>query len=359
MSTRAWGRIHKWSSLICTLFMLLLCLTGLPLIFHEEILHMTVMPEAPPMPEGTPRASLDELVRAARERQPDKVIRYMFWEEGEHPHITGVSMASRIDAPPEEFHTLLIDSRTARVLAEPRLDEGFIYLMQRLHTDMFAGLPGMLFLGLMGLLLALAIVSGVALYYPFMRRLKFGALRMRRSPRVKWLDWHNLLGIVTVVWLLLVGATGSINTLNRIIVGLWQMGQMAEMTQRYQGLPPVENPARLEQSLRAAQAAAPDMKVGLIAFPGTLFSSPHHYTFFLKGTQPVTSRLLKPALVDANTATLTDSRDLPWYAQTLLLSQPLHFGDYGGLPLKVLWAVLDVIAIAVLISGLYLWRRKQ
>jgi uncharacterized iron-regulated membrane protein len=42
------------------------------------------------------------------------------------------------------------------------------------------------------------------------------------------------------------------------------------------------------------------------------------------------------------------------------MSQPLHFGDYGGMPMKILWAVLDVLTIVVLISGIYLWivRRK-
>ena len=34
---RRWSWIHKWSSLVCTVFMLLLCLTGLPLIYHHEI----------------------------------------------------------------------------------------------------------------------------------------------------------------------------------------------------------------------------------------------------------------------------------------------------------------------------------
>ncbi|MBU1459972.1 MAG: PepSY domain-containing protein, partial [Gammaproteobacteria bacterium] len=37
------------------------------------------------------------------------------------------------------------------------------------------------------------------------------------------------------------------------------------------------------------------------------------------------------------------------------LSQPLHFGDYGGRPMQILWAVLDVLTIIVLGSGLYLW----
>jgi uncharacterized iron-regulated membrane protein len=49
---------------------------------------------------------------------------------------------------------------------------------------------------------------------------------------------------------------------------------------------------------------------------------------------------------------------MPWYAKILLLSQPLHFGDYGGLPLKIIWAILDLMTIVVLGSGLYLWWHK-
>lgn len=358
MSTQTWSWIHKWSSLVSTVFLLLLCITGLPLIFHEEIEHMAGVVEAPPMPPGTPYASLDRIAQAAQERRPGEVIRYMFWDQDEHPDLTYVSMARALDAPPDENNALIVDSRTARVLDEPATDEGFMYIMLRLHTDMFAGLPGMLFLGAMGLLMAVAIVSGVVLYYPFMRRLKFGTLRAGRSARIKWLDWHNLLGIVTVVWLLVVGVTGSINTLSRIVLGVWQMDQMAEMTAPYRGLPPVTQPAHLQASLETARAAVPGMTVSLVAFPGTMFSSPHHYTFFMKGSTPVTSRLLKPALVDASTGALTDSREMPWYVKTLFLSQPLHFGDYGGLPLKVLWAILDIFTIIVLGSGLYLWLRK-
>ncbi|HBT32374.1 MAG TPA: hypothetical protein DEB15_05845, partial [Pusillimonas sp.] len=62
-----------------------------------------------------------------------------------------------------------------------------------------------------------------------------------------------------------------------------------------------------------------------------------------------------PVLVDAQTLEVTDNRPLPWYMTALLLSEPLHFGDYGGMPMKILWAVLDVITIILLGSGLYLW----
>ncbi|CAO3425138.1 hypothetical protein [Azospirillum doebereinerae] len=50
---------------------------------------------------------------------------------------------------------------------------------------------------------------------------------------------------------------------------------------------------------------------------------------------------------------------MPWYMLALRLSQPLHFGDYGGLPLKILWALLDIVAIVILGSGLYLWWTRR
>ena len=79
----------------------------------------------------------------------------------------------------------------------------------------------------------------------------------------------------------------------------------------------------------------------------------------MRGDTAFTSRLIKPVLVDAQTAAFTATREMPWYIVTLLLSQPLHFGDYGGLPLKILWGALDVIAIVVLGSGIYLWWKRR
>lgn len=360
MNVKLWFLVHKWTSLICTLFLLLLCITGLPLIFHEEIDHtFGDEVEAPPMSADTPATSLDAVATAALKQRPDAVIRYMFWDAEEHPNITFVSMAKTIDAPPDENIDVVIDSRTARVLDEPPPASGFMHIMLRLHVDLFAGLPGMLFLGFMGLLFVVAIVSGVVLYAPFMRKLDFGTVRTQRSARLKWLDLHNLLGVVTLVWALVVGLTGAINTLNQIVVGLWQRDQLAVMTAPYAGLPAPEQLGSVQTALTVASAAVPSMHVSLIAWPGTPFTSQHHYGVFLRGNTPLTSRLLQPALVDAQTGELTDTRAMPWYVQTLFLSQPLHFGDYGGLPLKIIWALLDVITLVVLGSGLYLWLGRR
>ncbi|MBO3275153.1 PepSY-associated TM helix domain-containing protein [Pseudomonas schmalbachii] len=356
-AVRVWSFVHKWSSLVCTLFMLLLCITGLPLIFHHEIQHAQ-MPELAEVQPGTPAPGLDSIIASARAARPGEVVPYAYFDD-EDPLVmvaSGRSMA----APPDELFYQFYDLRSGQHLDVAQPTEGFMYIMLRLHMDMFAGLPGMLFLGVMGLLLVVAIVSGVVLYAPFMRKLDFATVRRQRGTRTRWLDLHNLLGIVTLVWLTVVGVTGSINTLAMPIERMWQASELVEMAASHRDLPPPTQLAPAASAIAAAERAMPDMKVRTVAFPGSPFASPHHYGIYLVGDSPLTSRLLTPALADAATGEITAMREMPLYAKTLFVSQPLHFGDYGGLPLKIVWALLDVASIVVLGSGLYLWlaRRK-
>ena len=228
------------------------------------------------------------------------------------------------------------------------------FLLQ-LHTDMFLGLPGMLFLGAMGTLFVAAIVSGVVLYAPFMRKLEFGTVRHGQSTRLKWLDYHNLLGVVTVAWVTVVGLTGIMNTLATPIIDNWKTHELADLVAPYANAPQPTVDASLDAAVNRAVAEAPGMELQFVAFPGSGFSTDYHYAIFLHGHTPLTEHIIVPALVSADDGSFAGMREMPWYVKALSLSGPLHFGDYGGLFLKMVWAVLDVITIFVLASGLYLW----
>ncbi|HZI44201.1 MAG TPA: PepSY-associated TM helix domain-containing protein [Ilumatobacter sp.] len=114
-----------------------------------------------------------------------------------------------------------------------------------------------------------------------------------------------------------------------------------------------------DQAVTAARAATGLSQVRFMAFPGNDFATPHHFVAFMNGDSPVTSRLMTPVLIDGETSVVIDQRPLTGITKALLISQPLHFGDYGGLPLKILWALFDLIAIVVLSSGVYLWWKKR
>jgi uncharacterized iron-regulated membrane protein len=366
---KRWFFIHRWSSLICTLFLLILCLTGLPLIFGDEIDGwLNPHPPYEVLPATTPMADLDRVVHTAQGRYPGEIVTSLFIDDDEPQIIASLSTswAETMKDHSDSTHFIRFDARTARVLedggaaAAPK--ETFIGVMLDLHRSLFAGLPGELFMGFMGLLFVLAILSGVLLYGPFMKKLDFGTVRKQRATRLKWLDLHNLLGIVTLAWTAVVGITGVINELSTPLFGLWQMTDVRAMLKPYQGMPAPrpEEFHSVQAVFDTAQSVLPGMKVTSVVFPGAPFASSQHYLLWAKGSTPLRSRLFTPVLVDARTGRLAAIVKMPGYLRALEVSRPLHFGDYGGMPLKVIWAIFDVITIVVLISGIYLWwvRRK-
>lgn len=358
---RAWYIVHKWSSLVPTLFLLMLCLTGLPLIFHDEI-DAAMGQDAEALLTGVPSSEgglpLDAMLEAALAERPGEVPLFMAFSQ-DSPLLT-VTTGPAPDAPGEAMTLLFFDRATGASLGPAPTNALLDFLLQ-LHTDMFLGLPGMLLLGGMGVSFLVALVSGTVLYAPFMRRLRFGTLRSDYSARVRRLDQHNFLGVVVLAWALVVGATGAINAFADPLTDSWRDGEVAAMTAAYAGAEPLP-PARygsLDSAMAAAQAALPGRSPQFIGFPGGAWSSVHHYAIFFQGDRPVTRHLLTPALVDAETAELTDARSMPALNQALMMSKPLHFGDYGGLPLKIIWALLTLVTIHVLWTGVLLWLRRR
>ena len=354
-TVRRWSIVHTWSSLICTLFLLMLAVTGLPLIFHHEIDHL--LGDAPhyrEMPADTPRLDLEQLARAAEAHRPGEVTQYFGWDD-EDPNGVMAITAATAGTEPNSSHTFALDARTGEALEMPSANGGFMMVMLRLHVDLYANLPGKLLLAFMGLLFVVAIVSGTVLYAPFMRKLEFGQVRVNKSRRTRWLDLHNLIGVVTLTWALVVGVTGVISACADLLIASWRNDALATMIAPYKDAPPLSQRAPATRLLEIAESAAPGMQADFIAFPGTRFSSEHHYAVFLKGNTHLTAHLATPVLIDARTLQVTAVVERPWYMDALGMSQPLHFGDYGGMPMKILWAVLDVLTIIVLGSGVYLW----
>ena len=359
MSFRAWYTVHKWTSLVSTLFLLMLCVTGLPLIFSHEISHLLgTSADAPQLATGhTGRASIDAIVADAQARRPQDVPQFLV-AEADEPELLYVRMADRIDSPGlTAFYTY--DARTGEFLSEYPLGQGFMDVMLRLHVDMYMGIGGTLFLGLMGLLLAASIVSGIYVYGPYMKKLRFGSIRRDRATRLKWLDQHNLLGMVTLVWLLVVGVTGTINALNQPIFAAWQASELKALAAPFRGQPAVSGTLSADAAVKAALEAAPGKTLSFMAYPGNDFATPQHFMAFMQGSTPLTSKLLSIVMVDARTGAVVTTGEMPWYVSTLMLSQPLHFGDYGGMALKLLWLGLDVLSIWVLWSGLVLWWKRR
>jgi uncharacterized iron-regulated membrane protein len=364
LSLPTWCRVHKWTSLICTAFLLIIALTGLPLIFADEIDHwLSTDPPYAALPTQTPMTNLDGLVAQSRLRYPSQIVRSMFIDDDE-PQVL-VTMAPSRGVDEHLNHALKFDARTAQLLKDnPPFDRQpttFMDVMFDVHTDLFIELPGQLFMGLMSVVFLAALVSGVVLYAPFVRRLDFGVVRAGRASRLKWLDLHNLFSIVVLAWTLVIGFTGLTNELSTPLFALWQATDVKTLLAPYRALavPSESQLSSVQAAFDTVSRRLPGMRITGIDFPGSDPGSPHHYVIWGKGNTPLTSRMFTPVLVDARSGQITLIAKMPWYLRMLELSRPLHFGDYAGLPLKIIWALLDLITLLVLGSGLYLWLARR
>jgi uncharacterized iron-regulated membrane protein len=314
--------------------------------------------------DSTPKVNLDDLVRLSQGMYPNEIV-YSVLIDDDEPKIVVFMVPSWKDLIQNRMlaHSITFDAHTARILRQSKPynsgEPAIVAAALRLHKDLFQGASGSLIMGIMAFLLLIALVSGAVLYGPSMRKIDFGTVRRDRSSRIRWLDMHNVLGIVTLAWLLVIGATGAINELSGPMFSLWQRTELKGIFTGDGGSVEISERVSLQAAIETASAALPEMNVVSIAFPGSPVGSSHHYLIWGKGREPLTSRLFAPVLIDAKTGSLVQVIFMPWYLRVLEIARPLHFGDYGGLPLKVLWVALDLITCVLLTSGLILWSTRQ
>ena len=358
--------LHRWASLVATPFFLVLCITGAILIFHEEIDEaLGYVPAVERAGNAAPKP-LADIVAAAQKQLPELRPISVFVDI-EHPERTVVGMAPLTATKLEEGKPYFYNSYSGEPLGTTDFEKTPTGFILELHANWFAGFFGQLFGGLIALLVLISLISGVVVYAPYVRKLLFGMIRRGRGTRLVQLDLHNFIGAVVLGWALVVTITGVALALGGVALAIWQSTELKEMATKTpvaaDATPLVLTalPVTIDQAVTAAQAALPDKRPYFLIWPGTDFSSPRHYMILMSGTQPYDERLFDVALIDAGSGQVADARPLPLYLKAILISEPLHFGDYGGLPLKLLWVASSLLTLFITGNGAWLWwaRRRR
>lgn len=357
---RIWTIIHRWTSLVVTAFLLVLCITGLILIFQSEIDDFLNPPQLLTADIDDKRSTIEAIVQAAKLRHPEKIVVSLNFVKGMPiAQLRLVGSADLVNAPTSEE---TVDLRTGQETDLRRRGRGrFTEFLHRIHADLFLGLPGSLFLGTMAIIMIVAVISGIIVYLPFLRKFGFWTLRSNRSRRLFWLDFHNLTGVMATAWLLIVCVSGAINTAHDITTATVRTG-FADRVKQIRDAQKVVVPRTvisIDAAIEHAREALPDTRIVALFLPGSEWSTQLHYTIMAQGIGAMSSELIYAVLVDAHNGAISNVFRTSGLAKALLLSEPIHFPTYGGLPLKLLWAAFDVIAIIVLVSGLYLWVARQ
>lgn len=356
--------LHRWTSLLATPPFLVLCLTGTVLIFHEEI--DVLLGDVPVAPSGAaaPARPMSESLARVLASHPDERVASTSVDPEHHPGVLLVVTVPSGDVDFERARLRYADLATGALIGDSDPGTSLTGFLLELHAQWFLGPVGELIGAVIALLVLLSLLSGLVVYAPYVRRVALGVVRRGRGARVLQIDLHNLIGAVVLGWALVVTGSGFLLGFSTLATGLWQASGLADLRAQAAALPPVDwrhPPVDVDRAVAAARASAePGWDVVTTIFPGTEFSTPRHFTVLLAG-EGLDERLFRVAAIDAGTGEVTASVGMPAYIKAITLAEPLHFGDYGGLPLKLLWTACTWLTLFITANGAWLWwdRRRR
>ena len=356
--------IHQWVSLICALFLLLLTLTGLPLLFRGEINAWNTLnlpPRGEPMalreiwaglPQGTEavmQAFPTKEILAVTPDGEDGTLYFLVKDRGGKAGRSHMRMGG--EQIMYEVRTGTIFNRQERVYRSEAVQE-FMHTMHILHVRLGLEEGGRDFLAAVCVLSVLSIVSGVYLYLPMMKTLAFGT-RRRRSSRLFWSDWHKFTSVFAGTWAALMCVSG-------VFIVLYSVGmrdyQRTAQTMAAEHFSAQEQSASLllpEEALAQMQEAFPAKDIISMRLP-TADSALYVFqiaeptvraTDFALGTQVyLAAGGGEPFLVPVP-AWLTMA---PFFLN-------LHIHNHEMTVEKIFWALLILMTAAMIVTGIVLW----
>lgn len=257
---------------------------------------------------------------------------------------------------------VIVDFKSGDELIEkPAITAGFFDWVLVLHRELFLGSNGKIYLGFVGLVYVFMLLSGFFIYGKFMKNRAMGEVRSQKT--LGFTDLHKFFGIISFGWGIIVGLSGTFLAFNGILIKIFQFQSLKHLANQYQSFKATSDfTAPFRQVIASAYQVRPEAFISYVSFPNTEFGIPGHYLVLMNGTTAATERLSELIVVNAQTGLLAEVVQLPFYLKIVLYSEPLHFGNYGGIVLKIIWALFALISLALVCFGVasfFMKRRKQ
>lgn len=352
MKKRLW-QIHSVLGLIAGLGLLVIGLTGSALVFRNEIDALAAPDIMRVEPTAAGRLPWKDLAAAAERAWPDHDI------TGFGPR-TDPGLADLVYLKKkggDEFQAGTLNPYTGTALSGPLTPEKtFTGLLLELHYTWFADHTGMLITGIFGVLLCLLGVTGVWIYRGFWKTIF--TLRWKRGARILFSDLHKFTGITSVAFNLLLGFTGAYWNLTHIAM---EVLTHVEEPKHESGGFAWNRSLSLDDLTTSATGALPGFKTCWISFP----EKPDEQINLwgrVPGLTFLASDYGSQVAFDQQTGavkTVVDLRKLHWWMQFTDTFRALHYGTFGGLPIKLLWSLLALAPGILAVTGFLIWQRRR
>jgi uncharacterized iron-regulated membrane protein len=248
----------------------------------------------------------------------------------------------------------------------PGADAPWVEFVQTLHFNLtIPGALGRYLVGIFGTLLLASLFTGILAH----RRILKDAFRLRwgGSRRLTNADLHNRIGVWALPFHLIVSLTGSLLGLSGLII--FGLAMIAYKGDQSRAIASLLGPQASEDS---RPAALPDIRPMLALIeaetPGARVSQLRFEHVGTAGQQVTVSVAAPGYLTRAESYVFSPEGKLKQKAgftdgnvgmRIYGMLTPLHYGTYGGLPLKIIYALLGSGLTLIVATGGNVWLARR
>lgn len=362
--------VHSAAGLWFTALLSVIMITGTIAVFTPEIDRL-VFPAlgSTPSAEHPKKINAGKLYDALTEAYPGMGITHI----DAAPYDRYASATTTVTFPGKVQRIVAVDSYSGEVRGEVPVMTVKSFI-GRMHAILFQGLHGFYLVNFCGLMTLVATISGLIVYRRFWRGF-FKRPRFGRSGRILLGDLHRLMGVWTLLFLLIIGGTGTWYFYNFPLVHLGLAPNVISPQAAPEKLPPEalatlgpETPERASgvELVNAVKAAYPDMTITGLMPPINLnmpFVVHGHRGEYLRGKEP-NAVYLNPFTAEITGADLAE--DEPYSMHVLESLSQVHHGEllpprwgYGAtMFMKTIWFLCGAGASFLCISGLLIYLKR-
>jgi uncharacterized iron-regulated membrane protein len=345
LTRKALLKLHLWLAWIAGVFVVILGTTGCIMAFEPELDHL-FHPWLSYVHSQPRRLSLAELRDHVMKEFPGE--RIAGYNLSTSPHISAQVALPR--------GIVFVNPYTGEILGVRLTGMTFLAYVHQLHLRLAIrdpNDPGKKIISWAGVAMLFLLLSGLILWWPLKR------VTVQPGKQF-WFDLHNVTGIFSFVFLLILTVTG-------IMIGFEQTS--VPMFYKLTGSEPQRPPA-IFAPRPGAIPITPDqaMEIARTALSGATpfgINAPGPkgvYTIRARFPEDLTPGGRSLVVVDQYTGTVLfseDSRTAPAGARVVIANRAIHTGDIFGIPSKAIMSLASLMAVAQLITGVTMWWKRR
>lgn len=342
---RRWFDLHSWIGLKLSLFMGFICLTGTLAVFAQELdwlLHaeMRVVP-------GEQRAGWGTMVDAVQRAHPT-------WElQGlTAPHASRFAARAQMRTDDGRLRFVWVDPYTGQVTGDTHWFNVHRFLRNTHRHLMLPVKYGVPLVAALAIPLLLSLISSLFIYKRWWRG--FFSWPRADRPRRFWGDIHRLCGVWSLWFVALIAITGGWYLVESLGGKAEPPPKIALPGDGRRDAPAHADRAAIDRAVAALQQRWPELQVSGVqpSTAGTgLLIDGQAQAWLVRDRANVAGFDLR----DGRLLDLQDGRDMSVHQRIAEMADPLHFGSFGGWPVRLLWFLFGAALTALSFTGVYLY----